>query len=206
MHKLHFMKKIILPLLLGVFLAGGLYFALDYIDSATNGSYEYPVEDEHTYHVHSDFAVYLDGQKFNFAEEKYMTSTDACAAAYHSHPLHMHDMNGNVAHVHEEGKTWHDFFATINFELTDTSFKTAEGKEYKNMGDKKLRFFVNKQEIPSLKDYQFQDLDQVLITYGDSSSQVIEEQLNSITKQACIFSKKCPVPEGMILPPENCSS
>ncbi|MBI4836408.1 MAG: hypothetical protein HY817_04065 [Candidatus Abawacabacteria bacterium] len=201
------MKKVVWPLLIGIILAGGLYLGLAYLDRDPDWMYEAPVtEDNHKYHVHSDFAVYLDGQKFNFGQEKYMTSTDTCAAGSQSHSLHMHDLNGNVAHVHAEVQTWADFFQAINFALTDNSFTTDEGKVYQNEGSKKLRFFVNKQELASLKDYQFKDLDQVLITYGNSSVAVIEQQLNSITKQACIFSKVCPVPEGMILPQENCSA
>ena len=203
------MKKIIVPLLAGVVLAGALFASLNYLYPQSTwipGQPEVIAEDPHAYHVHSDFAVYIDGQKFNFAQEKYMTSTDVCHSEFHAQKLHLHDMNADVAHVHEAGHSWKDFFTSLGFEFTDNRLKIDEGKVYANDGQKKWRFFVNGTEVPSIQDYQFHDLDQVLLTYGNTDKQTIQTQLASVTKKACIYSKKCPVPEGVTLPPENCSS
>lgn len=50
------------------------------------------------------------------------------------------------------------------------------------------------------------DLDRVLLSYGDMTSAQLQTQRDSVSHKACIYSKKCPVPEGVVLPPENCSS
>lgn len=203
------MQKIFIPLVAGIVLAVGVFAGLNYLYPQSTwvpGQPEVVQEDPHAYHVHSDFAVYIDGQKFNFAQEKYMTSTDVCHMESSTKKLHLHDMNGDVAHVHEAGHTWTDFFQSLGFEFTDTKLKTDDGKVFANTTDKKWRFFVNGKEISSLKDYQFHDLDQVLFTYGTTDENILQQQISAVTKKACIYSKTCPVPEGVILPPENCSS
>ena len=203
------MKKTIVPLVSGIVLATILFVGLNYLYPQSTwvpGQPEMIQEDPHAYHVHSDFAVFIDGQKFNFAQEKYMTSTDVCHSDFHAKKLHLHDMNPDVVHVHEAGHDWEDFFTSLGFVFTDTQLKTDEGNVYQNAGQKKWKFFVNGVEVPSIQDYQFQDLDQVLFTYGASDEKTIQKQLATVTKKACIYSKKCPVPEGVVLPPENCSS
>lgn len=204
------MKKNILPLLVGIVLAAALYFGLSYLYPESTwvpGQSEVTPDDSHAYHVHSDFAMYINGEKFNFSQEKYMISTDVCHIESNTKKLHLHDMNGDVAHVHEAGHTWGDFFASLGFELSDDSVKLDDGRVYKNAGSITWDFYVNGKEVPSLKSYPFKDLDRVLLRYGDTFEQVsIQQEIASVTKKACIYSKTCPVPEGVVLPAENCGS
>ncbi len=194
------MKQAIVGLSVGILLVVGGYFGYQYLYPAQ------PIEQTEKYHVHSDFAVFIDGERFNFAQEKYMTSTDICKLEYQTRYMHLHDENGDVAHVHKEGQTWKDFFQTLSWTLTDDSLAMDDGKVYKNTATKKWQFFVNGKEVNSIQDYQFQDLDQVLITYGIGEQKEIEKELGMVTKKSCIYSGKCPVPEGVKLPEEHCGS
>ncbi len=195
------MKNAIVGLSIGILLVVGGYFGYQYLYS------EAPVDSHHDkYHVHSDFTVFIDGQKFNFAQEKYMTSTDVCKLDYQTKHTHMHDMNGNVAHVHAMGQTWGIFFTNIGFSLADDAMTTEDGTVYKNTDQKKWRFFVNGKAVSSLKDYELQDLDQVLFSYGTGDQKEIDKELVMITKESCIYSGKCPVPEGVHLPEEHCGA
>lgn len=202
------MKKVVLPLVLGVVLALGVLFALDYaFQEPIPGAPDIVIENPDAFHIHSDFAVFVNNKRMDFAQEKYMTSTDACQHADEDdHALHLHNLNGNVAHAHTPDKTWVDFFDSIGFKLEPTQLTFDDGVVYKNSDSSVWRFYVNGSELTDLQNHVIQDLDKVLITYGNTTEEIIQSQLNSITNEACIFSKKCPLPEGVVLPPENCGS
>lgn len=201
------MKNAIIGFLVGILIVGVGYAGYQYIYPEPEWmTVAPPRDDSRDFHVHSDFAVYINGEKFNFTQSKYMTSTNVCHAANQEKHLHMHDMNGDVVHSHEDGQHWSQFFDTIGFEMTDTSITTDDGKEYKNDGTKKWHFVVNGQEVTTIADRAFVDLDRVLFSYGDIKSQLLKTEMASVTNKSCIYSKKCPVPEGIVLPPENCSS
>lgn len=147
-------------------------------------------------HEHADFAVYLDGKKFDFTPMKYQSSD--------TNPLdadaHLHDGNGSVTHKHREGITLGYFFKTIGMKFNSQCFATDDGKEYCNTGDKKLRMFVNGKLNNQFGNYEFTDLDKILITYGNGTN--VDGQNTSLTDDACLYSEKCP--ERGTPPTENC--
>ncbi|MCM2325601.1 MAG: hypothetical protein NDI94_04005 [Candidatus Woesearchaeota archaeon] len=51
-----------------------------------------------------------------------------------------------------------------------------------------------------LGNYEFEDLDKILITYGADTD--VSAQISSITDDACLYSEKCP--ERGSPPTENC--
>jgi hypothetical protein len=194
-------------LLVGIVLVGVAYGGYVYFNPEPEWMHD-PVAENVVdgFHIHADFAVYIDGKQFNFAQEKYMTSTDVCHVATSEEHLHLHDMNGTVAHSHEDGHTWKDFFGDLNFTFADGTMTTDDDTVYKNDGQKQWHYLVNGQSVQSLAAYKLKDLDRVLLSYGDVAPVELTTQMDSVTHQACIYSKTCPVPEGIVLPPENCSS
>lgn len=147
-------------------------------------------------HEHADFAVYLNGEKFDFTPAKYQSSD--------TNPLdsdaHLHDGNGEVTHKHRKGITLGYFFETLGMKFDNQCFVTDDGKEYCNTADKKLRMYVNGKENTALGNYELTDLDKILITYGDETG--VADQITSISDDACLYSEKCP--ERGKAPTENC--
>ena len=147
-------------------------------------------------HEHADFAVYLNGEKFDFTPAKYQSSD--------TNPLdpdaHLHDGNGDVTHKHRKGITLGYFFDTIGIKFDSQCFVTDNGKQYCNTADKKLSLYVNGKENTAFGNYEFTDLDRILITYGDQTG--VADQITSITDDACLYSEKCP--ERGKAPTENC--
>ncbi|MFM2357511.1 MAG: hypothetical protein RJA61_248 [Candidatus Parcubacteria bacterium] len=147
-------------------------------------------------HEHADFAVYLNGERFDFKPAKYQSSD--------TNPLdpdaHLHDGNGDVTHKHRKGITLGYFFDTIGMKLDSQCFVTDNGKQYCNTRDKKLKMYVNGKENTMFGNYEFTDLDRILITYGDETG--VTDQITSISDDACLYSEKCP--ERGKAPTENC--
>ncbi|MBI2647238.1 hypothetical protein HYW99_02070 [Candidatus Woesearchaeota archaeon] len=59
-------------------------------------------------------------------------------------------------------------------------------QKFCNEDNKKLKFFVNGRENNDFENYVFNDLDKILIIYGNDSEEEIKSQLNSITDFAKI--------------------
>ena len=159
-----------------------------------------------SYHIHSDFVLFIDGTQFNFTQPEYMTSTDICATDYTSKHTHLHDANGSVIHIHKKEQTVGDFFKSIGFALTDDSLTVNTQVVYKNNTNKKWQFFINGMATSSLQDYPFTDLDQILLSYGNPKTTDISTELTKMTHTACVYSEKCPKPVDMVLPIERCGS
>lgn len=132
--------------------------------------------------------------------------------------LHLHDGNGHVIHKHKPGLTLGQFFASIGLSMTNECLRLDQHQmeamnqswmEIDNLnanlcnnGKFHWAMFVNGTEVPMNPDYDFQDLDQILLTY--SAGNDYSEELRLMTSDACTYSKRCPW-KGTS-PPENCIS
>lgn len=147
-------------------------------------------------HEHADFALFLNGERFDFKPAKYQSSD--------TNPLdpdaHLHDGNGDVTHKHRKGITLGYFFDTLGMKFDNQCFATDDGKQYCNTADKKLTMYVNGKKNTQFGNYEFTDLDRILITYGDMTG--VADQITSVSDDACLYSEKCP--ERGTPPTENC--
>ncbi len=146
-------------------------------------------------HEHADFKVYLNGVAFNFSVDKYMS--DLAANRTLSNFVHLHDGNGNIIHKHAPGVTLGMFFSSIGMSLSSDCFVTDFATEFCNkdgtgLNKRILRFYVNGIPNSAFGDYEFHDLDRILITYGNQNEQEIAVQIGSVSADACIYSEKCP--------------
>ncbi len=139
-------------------------------------------------HEHADFKVYLNGQVFDFKPAAFQSSKE--------NPLdpdaHLHDGNGDVTHKHRKGINLGYFFKSLGMTFSKDCFVTGPGASYCNEGDKKLKLYINGQLQERFGDYEFSDLDRILISYGNENEQQIKTQLDSVTDMACMYSEKCP--------------
>lgn len=160
-----------------------------------------PLPEMHTHeevHVHADFAVYVDGFPLNFAQDKYMSPE----GGYKHDSIHLHDGVGNIIHRHAEGITLGQFFESIGMRFDSSCFVLDTGEEFCADSDNALSFLVNGLPSDSYGDYVIEDLDRILISYGDSDPTVLAAQVGVITDEACIYSEKCP--ERGSPPEEGC--
>ena len=130
-------------------------------------------------HWHFDFALYIDGSRYNFSQEKYMASNNTSLSNF----AHFHDMNGNVIHKHHKDVTFGFFFRTLGMELNSTCLVLDDKRSYCG-----IKMFVNEKESRAFDKYNIQDLDRILIVAGE----VKEYMMESVTSDACIYSFKCP--------------
>jgi len=140
------------------------------------------------YHVHADFAVFLDGSRYNFSQEKYMSGDNRTLSAL----AHLHDMDGGVLHIHSKIATLSEFFSSLNMAFNSTCFALDNGSAYCNTDGKTLKMLVNGQPNSQFGLYKPLDLDRILITYGNQSDAEIASQQSLVSNNSCIYSDKCP--------------
>jgi len=139
-------------------------------------------------HEHADFKVYLNGEQYNFSQEKYMDANEEIRGEH----TDLHDLNGDAIHKHSSGVTLEIFFESLKMKFNSTCFVTDNLTSYCNSGDKQIKLYVNGVENHLYEKYLVKDLDRILITYGDENQDKINRQFNSVTDKACIYSEKCP--------------
>lgn len=149
-------------------------------------------------HEHADFKVYLNGKQFDLSLDKYMDTKENPKDPY----AHLHDGNGDVTHKHKQGVTLGYFFKSIGISFDKNCFVTDTKERYCSDGNNALKLYVNGKQNDKLGDYEFTDLDRILISYGPKS-EVLDNQMKSVTDMACMYSDKCP--ERGKPPTENCA-
>ena len=128
-------------------------------------------------HIHADWKVYLNGKPLNFADNKYYMKS----SFIHSDDNQNKEDASSVLHMHATGIPLWVFFKSIGMNF-DKNCITLENKEKLcNDGNKKLKFLVNGKENNEFENYVFNDLDKILISYGNDNEDEIKNQLNSIT-------------------------
>ncbi len=147
-------------------------------------------------HHHADFKVYLNGVPYNFSQEKYQSKSNNSLSNF----AHLHDMNGNIIHKHAQGVTLGFFFETLGMKLNSTCLVLDDETSYCNKGDKEWKMYVHEKHNDEFEGYDIQDEDKILLSYGHETGEEIQEQINAVTDEACIYSLTCPE-KGM--PPEE---
>jgi len=113
-------KKVILFALVGIIITVLLFFGLGAVIASR--------VPEYATHYHANFAVFENGNVVNFSQPSLM-HLKPCKEDDDPglHPkldnIHLHDMVGNVVHVHDDGLTWSDLFTSIKYNLTEVSQK-----------------------------------------------------------------------------------
>ena len=81
--------------------------------------------DKKPIHYHAGFQVYVDNQKQDFSDFKYMHVNpcgddhrdEVTSESEQLEKAHLHDGNGDVVHIHREAAIWNDLFQNINYTL-----------------------------------------------------------------------------------------
>ncbi len=211
--KKHYLSKFLI-LLIGLILGASAFFFILKNQIANSHNLDF--------HEHADFALFIDGERFDFSEFRYM-SVEPCtvpeislvptARAHGSEfdeteldeAVHLHNNEGGTIHVHRPGVTYEDFFASLQMEFHDEAFEDADGNLYEVNAEKEFRFIVNGEEVDTLASTEVRDLDRVLISYGDKNRPMatLMQEYGSITNNACINSESCSHREPAT--PESCS-
>ena len=129
-------------------------------------------------HNHADVKVYINDQSIDFSQRKYQVTTSF---------IHFEDGLGDVIHIHATGLTVVHLFKSVKGDINPNCI-VLEDQSYCNEDGKKLKFYVDGKENNGFASYVIEDLDKILVSYGDESESEIQKQLNSVTNLAPKYS------------------
>lgn len=148
------------------------------------------------FHEHANFAVYIDGVRYNFSQTKYIPTEKQEVGLKQF--VHMHDMNGGVIHLHEPGIILGMFFDSIGMQLNATCLSLDNGTSYCTSANESLKMYANGFQSNAFDQLPLHDLDRILISYGGHSDPAVQSQVDSVPSDACIYSEKCAAPPGFV--------
>ncbi len=156
---------------------------------------------EHPVHYHANWAIFIDGQRLDLSDDRYMEDVMRCTVdpslVEPEDRVHMHENDHDVVHVHAAGATWGHLMGNLGFVLGDDLLITDAGR-YLNDGTKTLKFILNGNEVRSIRNRLVGDMDRLLISYGSESVEdVIRTQFPEVKSTAESFN--------MLPDPASCS-
>ena len=128
-------------------------------------------------HIHADWKVYLNEKPLNFADSKYYMKS----SFIHSDDNQNKEDASSVLHMHATGIPLWVFFKSIGMNFNKDCITLENKEKFCNDINKKLKFLVNGKENNEFENYVFNNLDKILISYGNENEEQIKNQLASIT-------------------------
>lgn len=182
------MKKITL-------FAGGLLLAVVLLTAIRFFTLQPPQQ----VHYHANFALFIEGQRYNFTDPHYSEEVSNCSVEGHMSPeqrTHFHDEEPDILHVHDSGVTWGHFLANLGLTLGPDVLEDDHGNIYTNTGDKKLTFILNGKAALNISNTQIEDEDRLLISYSSQDvPNIIAKEYSQVASNAAEFDNK-PDPES----------
>lgn len=135
-------------------------------------------------HYHANFAVYVNGAKEQFKGTRFYEETEATSCtlekvATPAERAHMHSNVNDVVHVEDHLVTWGNFFQNLGWGIGDDYLKTTD-KIYAADDQNKLSFMLNGKGVDSIANLIIKDEDKLLVSYGNESSDQLQNEYNSI--------------------------
>lgn len=128
-------------------------------------------------HSHAGILVKIFGDTFDFSAPAYQIKSSW---------VHFEGNDGTTIHKHATGVTFGYLFESLGLGLDDQCYEFQDGRSFCTNEDYSLKFFINGEQVDSVIDYEIQDEDKILISYGAESPEEIESQLLELEAQILI--------------------
>ena len=124
-------------------------------------------------HIHADWKIYIEGKPQDLSDKSHMArmimNLPVSSFIHVDSGAPAPEKTGDILHMHATGIPLWIFFDSIELELPEST-----------------KVYVNGELNSDGLNYVFNDLDKILISYGNDSEEDIQQQLNSITNFASL--------------------
>jgi len=128
-------------------------------------------------HSHAAFLVKIFGDTFDFSAPAYQIKSSW---------IHFEGRDGSTIHKHAEGVTLGYLFDTLGLGLDDQCFVFQDGRSFCTNEDYSLKFYINGEKVNDIRNYEIEEDDRILISYGSETPEEIEAQLLQLQNQEII--------------------
>ena len=145
-------------------------------------------------HYHANFAVYLNGKRFEFKGPQYYQEVAVCSSTTGittpQQRSHMHEDINSVIHVHDHAVTWGQFFENLGWYVGPDFIVTDDGTKYIASGNDKLHVLINNQDYTDLTPITntvIKDKSRLLLSFGDISDKTLQQEYKSVPSTAAHY-------------------
>ena len=128
-------------------------------------------------HTHAAIIVNIFGDEFDFSAPDYQIKSPW---------THFESRDGSTIHKHATGVTLQYLFDSLQLGLDDQCFVFKDGRSFCTNEDYKLQFFINREQVSDIRDYEIVEEDRILVIYGGQTPEEIESVLLKLDNQELI--------------------
>ena len=128
-------------------------------------------------HSHAAILVKIFGDTFDFSAPAYQIKSSW---------IHFEGRDGSTIHKHATGVTLGYLFETLSLGLDNQCFVFQDGRSFCSNDDYKLVFYINGQQVSDIRDYEIEEDDRILISYGAETPEEIQSQLLELENQQLV--------------------
>lgn len=137
-------------------------------------------------HIHADWKIYINGKALDDTffgplamDMSKMDNSITSSFIHLDKGAPAPEKTGDLIHMHATGVPLWIFFKSVGMEFNKDCLTLPDKQKFCNGGQNTLKFYVNGKPNSDWENYVFNDLDEILISYGSESD--LTQQLNSIT-------------------------
>jgi len=127
-------------------------------------------------HSHAALLVKIFGDTFDFSAPAYQIKSSW---------IHFEGRDGTTIHKHATGVTLGYLFESLKIGLDDKCFTFPDGRNFCTNEDYSLVFYINDKQVSDIRDYEPQEGDRILISYG-ATPEELQSQLSEVDNQEII--------------------
>ena len=128
-------------------------------------------------HSHAAILVKIFGDTFEFSSPAFQIKSSW---------IHFEGRDGSTIHKHATGVDLGYLFETLGIGLDDQCYVFPDGKQFCTNEDYTLKFFINREQVSDIRDYEIQEDDRVLIVFGAETPEEIEAYLLQLDNQQLV--------------------
>jgi hypothetical protein len=128
-------------------------------------------------HSHAALLVKIFGDTFEFSSPAFQIKSSW---------IHFEGRDGSTIHKHATGVNLGYLFETLAIGLDDQCYVFPDGKQFCSNEDYKLNFFINREQVSDIREYEIMEDDRVLIVYGAETPEELEAYLLQLDNQELV--------------------
>ena len=128
-------------------------------------------------HSHAALLVKIFGDTFEFSSPAFQIKSSW---------IHFEGRDGSTIHKHATGVDLGYLFETLAIGLDDQCYVFPDGKQFCSNEDYKLNFFINREQVSDIREYEIMEDDRVLIVYGAETPEELEAYLLQLDNQELV--------------------
>ncbi len=144
-------------------------------------------------HFHANFALYINGERYDFSGDEFMEDVEWCGLSDLMFPedrVHLHENNPDTIHVHDEWVSWGHFFANNGFTFGQNFISLPSWEIFKNAESQSMHFYLNGEPVENPYNTLIHSKDRLLITYGDETPEERVTLSQSVSDNAEEYNDK----------------